>query len=273
MENAQVDNGNGSGSEEDAVTDALDRNQFSRWLRVERENMDVYVRLGDVPPDYLRYLGGKYEWLNERDYNKEAYEIVFLALEGLDYISNPTDRKELSYRVWRSKAVTGGFFGSWQESIDAYEKAISFGEQGGYSRAAELSTKPDSVAQYEPGNYRELGSLHWRIGDFEAASANLRTSKERLEKVRPRLSVHVYRDEKARLLNALALMHMDLGEYDEADEKATNAARIHEDLGSENPFRFLQAAIDYMTAGRPAGSELVETAEATPRASRPSMMP
>lgn len=232
------------------MNDTLDRRQFARWLGAERENMDAYVRLGEVPPDYVRHLGGKYEWLNERDYNEEAYEVVLLALEGVDRMSDPTDRKELSYRVWRSKAVTGGFLGYWRESVDAYEKAISFGEQGGYSRVAELSTKPDSVAQYEPGNYRELGSLYWRIGDYGAASRNFRIAEERLEKVRSELSDHVYRDEEARLLNALALMHLDLGEYGQADEKSTKAAQSQEDLGSENSFRFLQAAINYMTAGR-----------------------
>lgn len=232
------------------MSGTLDRDQFARWLTLERDKMGDYVRLGDVPPDYIRYLGGNYEWLNERDYNEEAYEVVLLALDGIDHLRDPIDRKEISYRVWRSKAVTSGFFGSWQESIDAYEKAISFGEHGGYSRATELSTKPNSVAQYEPGNYRELGSMYWRVGSFATALANFFVSEERLEKVRPRLNAHVYRDEKARLLNALALMHMDLGEYDQADEKATNAARIQEDLGSENAFRFLQAAINYTTAGR-----------------------
>lgn len=232
------------------MTGVLDRDQFTRWLNVEHENMSAYVRLGDVPPDYLRYLGGRYEWLNEHDHHEEAYKIVLLMLKGIDNISNPIDRKELSYRAWRTKAITGSFFGSWRESIDAYERAISFGEAGGYKRVAQLSEKPHSVAQYEPGNYRELGSLCWRIGDFEAASTNFRVSEQRLEKVRPRLSVHAYRDEKGRLLNALALMHLDLGEYELADEKATVAARIQEDLGGENAFRFLQAAISYATAGR-----------------------
>jgi tetratricopeptide (TPR) repeat protein len=212
--------------------------------------MGAYVGRGEVPPGYLRYLGGHYEWLNERDHNEEAYEIVRLMLEGVGHVSDPTDRKELSYRAWRSKAITIGFPGSWREAIDAYERAISFGEQGGYLRAAQLSDKPYSVAQYEPGNYRELGSLYWRVGDFGSASANFRVSEERLEEVRPRLSAHVYEDEKARLLNALALMHLDLGEYEKADERATEAAMIQENLGGENPYRFLQAAIDYTTAGR-----------------------
>jgi len=64
------------------------------------------------------------------------------------------------------------------------------------------------------------------------------------------LDAHTYRDELARLRNARALVHMDLGEYDEAERDSLAAAQIEEELGEENPHRFLQAAIDYTSAGR-----------------------
>lgn len=165
-------------------------------------------------------------------------------------MADPTERVELSYATWRRAAITSSLLGFWQESIAAYEKTICFGERGEYARVAEARPGPGREAVYEPADHRELGSMYGRVAAFSQAQEHLSVAAARLEEVRRRLDEHTYRDELARLLNARAIVHMDLGEYEAAEDNALAAARIQEALGQQNSLRFLQAAIDYVTAGR-----------------------
>lgn len=108
----------------------IDPDLFARALAVQRAEMEAHVRGGDVPPDYVRYLGSVYEGLRERGCNREALEIVRLILRGVGYVAGPAERVELSYAAWRRAAITSSFLGLWQESIEAYKEAIRFGEIG-----------------------------------------------------------------------------------------------------------------------------------------------
>lgn len=235
------------------MPEALDRRQFARWLEVEEGNVESYESLGTVPAEYVGFLVGKYAWLSKNDYNREAFEVIVLILRVVEYIPDPADRAKQSYWACRGMAVTCSFLGLWQASIEGYERAISIGKGGAYS-LVEASYGgpggPGSAAQYRPADHRELGSMHGRVGYYGDALDQHRIAGERLEDARPRLDAHTYRDEMARLRNARALVRMDLGEYQEAERNSLAAARIEEELGEENPLRFLQAAINYMSAGK-----------------------
>lgn len=235
------------------MLEPLDRDQFARWLAVEQGNVDSYVGLGNAPAEYVRYLGGKYAWLSKNDHDREAFEVIVLILRVVEYIGDPAERTRQSYWACRGMAATCSFLGLWRASIEGYNRAISIGEGGAYA-LIEASYRgpggPGSAAQYQPADHRELGSMHGRIGSYGDAVDHHRTAGERLEGVRSKLDDHTYRDELARLRNARALIHMDLGEHEEAERESLAAARIEEELGEENPHRFLQAAIDYMSAGK-----------------------
>lgn len=235
------------------MTEPLDREQFTRWLEVETGNVESYEGLRSVPTEYVRFLGSKYAWLSENDYDREAFEVIVLILRVVEHILDPAERTEQSYWACRGMAVTCSFLGLWQASIEGYDRAICIGDDGGYAliEAVYLGPGgPGSAAQYQPADHRELGSMHGRIGSYEDAVNHLYAAGERLEDVRTRLDTHTYRDELARLRNARALVHMDLGEHEEAGRESLAAARIEEELGEENANRFLQAAIDYMSAGK-----------------------
>lgn len=156
----------------------LDPNMFARALAEHRADMKAHVRRRNVPPELLRRLGIVYEDLCERGCDQEALEIVRLILEGVVQVVDRAERVGLSYAAWRRRAVTSSFLGFWRESIEAYKKAICFGERGEYARVAEAHPGPGREAVYEP------------------------------------------------------------------------ADRTQEALGGEKPSRFLQAAIDYVTAGK-----------------------
>lgn len=228
----------------------LDPDLFARALAGHRADMKAHARRRNMPSELLRRLGSVYEGLRERGCDHEALEIVRLILEGVDYVVDRVDRVGLSYAAWRRKAVTSSFLGLWRESIEAYEKAISFGERGEYGRVAKAHPDPGCEAVYEPADQRELGSMHGRVGAFGDARESFSRAEQRLEEVKGRLDHHTHRDESARLLNARAIVHSDLGEYEEAESNALAAAQIQEALGEEKPRRFLQAAIDYVTVGR-----------------------
>lgn len=235
------------------MPETLDRQQFARWLEVEERNVESYEGLRSVPTEYVRFLGSKYAWLSKNDHDREAFEVIVLILRVVEYIGDPAERTDQSYWACRGMAATCSFLGLWRASIEGYNRAISVGEGGAYA-LIEASHRgpggPGSAAQYQPADHRELGSMHGRIGSYGDAVDHHRTAGERLEGVRSRLDAHTYRDELARLRNARALVHMDLGEHEEAERESLAAARIEEELGEENPRRFLQAAIDYMSAGR-----------------------
>ena len=235
------------------MPEPLDRQQFARWLEVEERNVESYEGLRSVPTEYVRFLGSKYAWLSKNDHDREAFEVIVLILRVVEYITDPAERADQSYWACRGMAATCSFLGLWRASIEGYNRAISVGEGGAYA-LIEASYHgpggPGSAAQYQPADHRELGSMHGRIGSYGDAVDHHRRAGERLEGVRSRLDAHTYRDELARLRNARALVHMDLGEHEEAERESLAAARIEEELGEENPHRFLQAAIDYVSAGR-----------------------
>lgn len=229
----------------------LDRRRFAEAMAAYRDVMSAYVRRKDVPADYVKHLGAGSQNMNRLGRYWEAYEIIQLILEGVGYIRDPNERALRTYYAWRSKASTSSFLGLWRESIGAYGQAISLGEGGVYAALRGEGSgraSPDMVC--EPADYRELGSMYGRIGAFGQARENFAIAAERLEEIAGKLGDHAHRDEMARLHNARALVHMDLGEYEEAEGDALSAARIQEALGEVNPLRFLQAAIDYVTVGR-----------------------
>ena len=235
------------------MPEALDRRQFARWLEVEEGNVESYESLGTVPAEYAQFLGGKYAWLSQNDHDREAFEVIVLILRVVELIADPDERARQSYWACRGMAATSSFLGLWRASIEGYERAISVGQGGAYPLIEASYRGPGgrgSAAQYRPADHRELGSMHGRIGSYGDALDHHRIAGERLEDARPRLDTHTYRDELARLRNARALVRMDLGEYQEAERNSLAAARMEEELGEENPLRFLQAAINYMSAGK-----------------------
>ena len=235
------------------MPEAMDRQQFARWLEVEEGNVESYESLGTVPAEYAQFLGGKYAWLSQNDHDREAFEVIVLILRVVELIADPDERARQSYWACRGMAATSSFLGLWRASIEGYERAISVGQGGAYPLIEASYRGPGgrgSAAQYRPADHRELGSMHGRIGSYGDALDHHRIAGERLEDARPRLDTHTYRDELARLRNARALVRMDLGEYQEAERNSLAAARMEEELGEENPLRFLQAAINYMSAGK-----------------------
>jgi len=228
----------------------LDRNRYAEAIAIYRDKMRDHIRRGEVPADYVRHLSAGSQSLNRLRYHQEAYEVIRLIMEGVDCISDPTERAIQTYLSWGAKAFTVSFLGLWRESIAAYEKAIDLGERGAYARIEAARAEPGRDAVYEPADHRELGSMHGRIGAFGDAQESFSVAEQRLEDVKGRLDDRTYRDEMARLLNARAIVHTDLGEYEEAGGNALDAARIQEALGEEEPYRNLQAAINYVTAGR-----------------------
>lgn len=232
------------------MSGTLDPNQLTSAMAAYCDTMHAYIRRGDVPAGYVKDLGAGFQSMTQLGYHREAYEVIQLILEGVSYISDSTERVIHTYYAWRAMAFTSSFLGLWRESINAYKKAISLGGRGAYARIEESRTEPGRDAVYEPADHRELGSMSGRIGAFGDAQESFSFAEERLEEVRNRLDEHTYRDELARLRNAQAIVHMDLGEYEEAESNALAAARIQEALGEEDSYRFLQAAIDYVTAGR-----------------------
>ena len=235
------------------MPEELDRQQFARWLGVEEGNVESYESLRTVPAEYVHYLDDKYRWLSHNDYDREAFEVIVLILRVVEYLNNPVERAKQSYWACRYMAVTCSFLGLWQASIQGYERAISIGDEDDYTIIETSYDGPggsESAAEYRPADHRELGSMHGRIGSYGDAVEHHRIAGERLEDARPRLNTHTYEDELARLRNARALVHMDLGEYEEAGRNSLAAARLQEELGEENSNRFLQAAINYISAGK-----------------------
>ncbi|WP_047866602.1 CHAT domain-containing protein [Rubrobacter aplysinae] len=232
------------------MSGTMDPNQFASAMAAYRDAMRAYIRCGNVPVDFVKQLGAGSQSMNQLGYHQEAYEVIQLIMKGTNYINDSTERVIQTYRSWKAKASTSSFLGLWRESIDSYEKTINLGEQGAYARIEESHAELGRDAVYEPTDHRELGSMHGRVGAFGEARESFSIAEERLEAVRHRLDHHTHRDESARLLNARAIVHADLGEYEEAESNALSAAQIQEVLGEEKPGRFLQAAIDYVTAGR-----------------------
>ena len=190
------------------MRERLDRDQFARWLAVEQGNVESYEGLGTVPTEYVRFLGGKYAWLNKNDHDREAFEVIVLILRVVEYIPDPAERTRQAYWACRGMAATCSFLGLWRASMEGYNRAISIGGEGAYA-LIEASYRgpggPGSAAQYQPADHRELGSMHRRIGSYGDAVVHHRTAGKRLEGVRSRLDDHTYRDELARLRNARGL--------------------------------------------------------------------
>lgn len=195
------------------MSDTQNRNRIASAIATYRGAMHAHIRRGDVPADYVKHLGAGSLSMNQLGYHREAYEVIQLIMEGIDYISDSTERVIQTYLSWRAKAFTSSFLGLWQESIAAYEKAIDLGERGAYARIEESRAEPGRDAVYEPTDHREIGSMHGRAGAFGDARESFSLAEQRLEGVRHRLNDHTHRDELARLLNARAIMHTDLSEY------------------------------------------------------------
>lgn len=218
-----------------------ERAELSRWLEEQRRAIKKQRKSGRVAPELIEQLGHRYQELEDRYCNEEALEVIEVAFEGLRYVKQPKANQSLSYRAWRSKALTSGWLGRYGETIEGYEKAVALGEKGAYA-----NEKP----QFDPGNRRELGSYYWRVGDLSEALRNLSIAEDKLEKSRVSvLPEPDYRDELARLRAAFGLAYLDLGRYEDAAKSAAEAARIHEELGKTDLKRNLQAAIDYTTLG------------------------
>jgi hypothetical protein len=144
------------------MTEPLDREQFTRWLEVETGNVESYEGLRSVPTEYVRFLGSKYAWLSENDYDREAFEVIVLILRVVEHILDPAERTEQSYWACRGMAVTCSFLGLWQASIEGYDRAICIGDDGGYAliEAVYLGPGgPGSAAQYQPADHRELARI------------------------------------------------------------------------------------------------------------------
>jgi tetratricopeptide (TPR) repeat protein len=108
-------------------------------------------------------------------------------------------------------------------------------------------------------NRRELGSMYWRVGAHSEALRNLSIAEGNLERDRAAIYKPEFLDELARIRAAFGLVYLDLGRFTDAAESAAEAARIHEELGEQDPQRFMQAAIAYTTLGnarREAAQEL-----------------
>jgi len=197
-------------------------------------------RSGRVDPDLIQKLGPIYQDLENRGEYVEALKVVEVAFQGLRYVKHPRARQELSHRFWRGKGVTSLWLGRHDDSIEAYEKAIEFGEKGAYA-----NEKP----RMDASNRRELGSMYWRVGDHSEALRNLSIAESKLERDKAAIDKPEYLDELARIRAAFGLVYLDLGRYTDAAENAAEAARIHEELGAQDPQRYAQAAIAYTTLG------------------------
>ena len=185
-------------------------------------------------------LGSTYEALDDKGRYEDALKVVDLAVEGVRYVRDATARVDLSYEVWKSKAVTSSWLGLWRNSIAAYRKAIAFGDKGPYDR---------HKRQSGPGDRRELASMHFRIGGYKESLALLTEAEDRLQEAKPTLPQHSFKDELARLRAAFALVYMDLGEYSRAETSSYEAATIHEEISQQDVERLLQAAISYTHLG------------------------
>jgi tetratricopeptide (TPR) repeat protein len=226
-----------------------ERANLRRWLDRKRMEIKRRRRTG-VDPRLIEELGSVYQDLENRGEYVEALEVLEVTFQGLRYLKHPRARQELSYKVWRSKGVTSLWLGRHGDSIEAYEKAIEFGEKGAYA-----NEKPRMPAT----NRRELGSMYWRVGAHSEALRNLSIAEGNLERDRAAIYKPEFLDELARIRAAFGLVYLDLGRFTDAAESAAEAARIHEELGEQDPQRFMQAAIAYTTLGnarREAAQEL-----------------
>jgi tetratricopeptide (TPR) repeat protein len=217
-----------------------DRANLQRLLDHTRTQIKRQRRSGRVDPNLIGELGPIYQDLENRGEYVEALKVVEVAFQGLRYVKHPRARQELSYRFWRAKGVTNLWLGRHGDSIEAYEKAIEFGEKGAYA-----NEKPRMPAT----NRRELGSMYWRVGDHSEALRNLSIAEGNLERDRAAIHEPKYLDELARIRAAFSLVYLDLGRYTDAAENVAEAARIHEELGAQYPLRYVQAAIAYTTLG------------------------
>ncbi len=236
-----------------ANLDPEERAELTRWMEQQRKVIKKQRRTR-VDPGLIERLGDKYQWLEDRYYHEEALEVIEIAFEGLKYVKQPIARQVLSYRAWRSKAVTSSWLGRYGTSIYAYEKAVELGEKGAYARER---------SQFIPGNRRELGTMYWRVGDLSEALRNLSIAEEKLQGIKAMLDEPDYLDELARLRAAFGLAYLGLGQYENAADSAAEAACIHENQGETDSKRNLQAAIDYTTLGN-ARREAALEREATP---------
>jgi tetratricopeptide (TPR) repeat protein len=101
--------------------------------------------------------------------------------------------------------------------------------------------------------------MYWRVGAHSEALRNLSIAEGNLERDRAAIYKPEFLDELARIRAAFGLVYLDLGRFTDAAESAAEAARIHEELGEQDPQRFMQAAIAYTTLGnarREAAQEL-----------------
>lgn len=211
-----------------------------QWIAEHKRVLHLQRRSGGVQASLIVKLGLTYEALDDEGRYEDALKVVNLAIEWVGYVSDPAARVDLSYEMWKSKAVTSNWLGLWQDSIVAYKKAITLGEKGYYRRRKRQS---------DPGDRRELGSMYFRVGDYEESLALTTEAEDRLRKAQSSLSLHVYKDELARLRAAFALVYMDLGEYTRAEASSYEAATIHEEISQQDVERLLQAAISYTHLG------------------------
>lgn len=201
---------------------------------------------GGVEPSFVVGLGSTWEDLYKARRYREALNTIDLALEAVRDVRDQTARTDLSYTAWKSRADTVSWMGLWRDSVRAYRRATFFGDKGAYER---------EHPQSGPGDTRELSSMYFRIGDYEESLSLIEEAEERLRRYGPKLSTFVRDDERARIDAARSLLHLDLGEYEEAEACAAEAVGLHERLAGEPAlrdkrlYRVLQTAIDYVHLG------------------------
>lgn len=218
-----------------------------RWLRFCKRTIEEQRTSGSgVAPGLVIELGRTSKALHGAMRYQEALDTIDLALEGVRDVIDWKARTSISYMAWKSRAFTATWMGLWRDSVDAYRRAISFGDRGPYE---------NEHPQSDPGDTRELSSMYFRVGDYGESLNLLEASEERLRRYESKLSPFVRDDERARMHAARSLVHLDLGEYDTAEVCAADAVRLHEklagdpSLGARRLDRVLQTAIDYVHLG------------------------
>ena len=220
-----------------------DEQGLRRWLRERKRVAERQrKRSSGVLPSLVTGLGSISEALWKDNRHRESLEAIDLTLGSVRDVRDRTARLSLSYMGWKSRAFIASQIGLFRDSIDAYRRAVSFGDKGPYE---------DEHPQSAPGDTRELASMYFRIGDYEESLALLDEAEDRLGRYASKLSSFVRDDESARIHAARSLLYLDLGEYETAEACAQEAVRLHEALAGEPILgrrrldRVLQTAIDY----------------------------
>jgi tetratricopeptide (TPR) repeat protein len=152
-------------------------------------------------------------------FHDEALQIVELVLEAVEHIADPEVKLELSHESWSSIAFICTLVGRWQKAIEAYRKAIDLYERGA---AARVSPK------FGPTRRRELGMVHFRVGEYGEALRWFLDAEAALGEVD--LSDDERRDELARLRSNSGLAYVELGDYESAKRVLQEAADLHQGL-------------------------------------------